>query len=153
MYSWVPLVKGVRLVGGVWARHKKPTQDATKASPQGLGSPSTIGILQGGIWSLYNDLWGTHPQLNRGLPNLPRSFRLNEHNHTEQWSFITCWSTTTARHWLSLVPALESIVFKKIGPTVYVYMFIYTSVLVMLRYQQLVKSTLYITSPSFIMKI
>ena len=75
------LVKGVRLVGGGWARHKRPTQDATKVSPyspmdrtQGFGSPSTIGILQGGTRSLYNDLWGTHPQLNRGLPNLPRSF-------------------------------------------------------------------------------
>ena len=41
---------------------------------QGFGSPSTIGILQGRIRSLYNDLWGTHPQLNRGLSNLPRSF-------------------------------------------------------------------------------
>ena len=39
-----------------------------------FGSPPTIGILQGGFRSPLQLSWGTHPQLNWGLPNSCRSF-------------------------------------------------------------------------------
>ena len=75
------LVKGVRLVGGVSARHKRPTQDATKASPyspmnrtEGFGSPSTNGILQGRFQSPLQLFLGHTPKTQLGAPKLCRSF-------------------------------------------------------------------------------
>ena len=69
------LLRGVRLVGEVWGTTKVDL-NATKAhpilrwtAPQRFGSPSTIGILQGGIRSLYNNNLRHNPQLDSGLPN------------------------------------------------------------------------------------
>ena len=68
-------LRGVRLVGEVWGTTKVDL-NATKAhpilrwtAPQRFGSPSTIGFLQGGNRSLYNNDRGHNPQLDWGLPN------------------------------------------------------------------------------------
>ena len=69
------LFRGVRLVGEVWGTTKVDL-NATKAhpilrwtAPQRFGSPSTIGFLQGGNRSLYNNDPGHNPQLDWGFPN------------------------------------------------------------------------------------
>ena len=70
------LFRGVRLVGEVWATttgrsqcHKGFTFFSDELHHKRFGSPSTIGILRGGIRSLYNNNPGHNPQLNWGLPD------------------------------------------------------------------------------------
>jgi hypothetical protein len=72
MYYRVPPIKGVRLVGGVWvipnATNGLTLFSGDELHPNGPSSLSTIGAFKVATGT-FTQAWGTHPQLNWGLPS------------------------------------------------------------------------------------